>query len=103
MVFYHFFSESCAPPAFQCFDQRCIPRSRVCDGQIDCYGKFHEDEDGCLAETLESCADWYYTALKQDGVYSIHLNTSCKSMTVQCNLFGKIGYVKIILNNKNKN
>ena len=50
----------------------------MCDGQYDCYGKFHEDEDGCLAETLESCADWYYASMNRDGVYSINLNTSGK-------------------------
>ena len=73
-----FFPETCTLPAFKCYDQRCIPRSRVCDVQFDCYGKFHEDEDGCLADTVESCVDWYYASMKKGGVYSIHLNTSGK-------------------------
>ena len=65
---------TCASTAFQCYDQRCIPKSRVCDSYFDCYGKFHEDEDrNCSVNVHESCVEWFSENMGKDGVYHIHL------------------------------
>ena len=82
LFFAYFIIADCTSLAFQCYDQRCIPRSRVCDGYIDCFGKFQEDEEGCTAGSLESCSEWLVRSKKTDGLYPIHLGTDGKMFAV---------------------
>lgn len=65
-----FLPEKC-PSNFQCYDEKCIPMSRVCDGHVDCDGKFFEDEDGCSNTVRHSCADWWAAGMRDDGKYII--------------------------------
>ena len=75
---YFLFKGACASQSFQCYDQRCIPKSRVCDGFIDCYGKLHEDENRCTSGSEKTCADSLSQAKFKDGIYLIHLGTKSK-------------------------
>ena len=70
----------CGVGSFQCYDQTCVPDSRVCDGFVDCSGLFHEDEaNECLEKTQYSCADWWAVGLRESGEYLIDLslNSNC--------------------------
>ena len=75
---YFLFKGACASQSFQCYDQRCIPKSRVCDGFIDCYGKLHEDENRCTSGSEKTCADSLSQAKFKDGIYPVHLGTKSK-------------------------
>lgn len=60
--------------SFQCYDQQCIPSTRVCDGMVDCSGLFHEDEsEDCLQKRQHTCKDWWAGGEKRNGAYLIDL------------------------------
>ena len=57
--------------AFQCFSGTVILQSRVCDGMVDCLGKFGEDEDPMMCKTsLQTCADYWRAGFKT-GDYTL--------------------------------
>ena len=59
---------------FQCYDGQCIPKSRECDGIIDCTGMYHEDEpDTCGSRRAESCLQWRIMGYTNNGRYMINL------------------------------
>ncbi|KAL5014485.1 hypothetical protein ScPMuIL_008755, partial [Solemya velum] len=78
--------EKC-PSNFQCYDEKCIPMSRVCDGHVDCDGKFFEDEDGCSNTVRHSCADWWAAGMRDDGKYIIDAGDG-DPFPVVCNFHG---------------
>lgn len=76
--------EICGSNSFQCYDQSCIPNTRVCDGFVDCSGLFHEDESAeCLQQTQYSCAEWWAKGMRENGEYHIDLGFN-ESAKVEC-------------------
>ena len=60
---------------FQCYDGTCIPRSRMCDGIVDCAGRQQEDEpEECLSTKYESCVDYANAGTTKNGVYTISVS-----------------------------
>uniref|UniRef100_K1QA48 Very low-density lipoprotein receptor n=1 Tax=Magallana gigas TaxID=29159 RepID=K1QA48_MAGGI len=70
--------ESCEY-GFECYDQTCIHRSKVCDGFIDCNGFFAEDESqSCENNVRKSCKDWWSLGRRENGEYLVSLGLGGK-------------------------
>ncbi|XP_071078844.1 G-protein coupled receptor GRL101-like [Haliotis cracherodii] len=77
--------EVCRKPFFQCYDGRCLPPARVCDGFVDCGGKYREDEGSqCTTNSQPSCRAWYALGARNSGKYSIVMQETSESFSVEC-------------------
>ncbi|XP_071080748.1 G-protein coupled receptor GRL101-like [Haliotis cracherodii] len=76
---------ACREPFFQCYDGRCLPPARVCDGFVDCVGQYREDEDTqCTTNSQPSCRAWYALGSRENGEYSIAIEDSMETYSVEC-------------------
>ena len=56
---------------FQCFDGSVIPKEQLCDGMVDCRGKFEEDEKQCDAH-LKTCLDYWKAGFTENREYLMY-------------------------------
>ena len=75
--------DTCDDASFQCYDQKCIPKSLVCDGYVDCSGRFSEDENqNCQNDVHSTCAEWWALGKRENGEYLISLGLTGTSICI---------------------
>ena len=73
----HFISAFCSSNVYQCYDQSCISKGRLCDGIPDCSGRYFEDETDCQRyHVQDSCKKWWLIGARSDGMYRINYGTT---------------------------
>ncbi|XP_050412354.1 G-protein coupled receptor GRL101 [Patella vulgata] len=73
----------CKDSTFQCYDGRCISKTRVCDGYVDCMGLYGEDEGPtCTRKSQTSCGSWNALGVTENGKYQLYINN--ETFEVEC-------------------
>ena len=73
----HFISAFCSSNVYQCYDQSCVSKGRLCDRIPDCSGRYFEDETECQRyHVQDSCEKWWMIGARSDGMYRIDYGTT---------------------------